>query len=121
MKSLARVKALLFAVQVIKLSQQLDSRKAYTIAKQLLRSGTSIGANLAESVDAESKRDFLHKVNIALKEARETQYWLQLLSLSELCSSEELMISSQLNEILAMLVATKKTIKQKLSKKEQST
>lgn len=121
MKSLVKDKALLFTVQVIQLSRLLDNRRAYTISKQVVRSGTSIGANLAESADAQSYKDFLHKVSIALKEARESQYWLEVLKESKLCSITELALSQNLQEIIAMLVATRKTVKQKLSQKEQST
>lgn len=110
-KSPVREKALLFGVEIIKLANDLERRKFYVLAKQVLRSGTSIGANLAESFDAQSRNDFLSKINIALKEARETEYWFHLLELSGIYTSSELSCGQKLNEILAMLVATKKTIK----------
>jgi len=69
-----------FAVKTVKLSQYLVSeKKEYVLPKQILRSGTSIGANTEEAVGGFSKKDFIYKLNIAYKEARETKYWLRLL------------------------------------------
>jgi four helix bundle protein len=79
-----REKSFDFALVVLELYQVLQEEREYVISKQLMRSGTSIGANVEEAVAAESRRDFLHKMNLALKEARETHYWLRLLSASEL-------------------------------------
>ena len=73
-----------FALEMIKLYQQLVTQKEYVISKQLLRSGTSIGANVEEAVVGQSKKDFLSKMSIASKEARETKYWLRLLQESDL-------------------------------------
>ena len=73
-------KSFRFAVRVVKLAQHLQKTKGeYVLSKQLLRSGTSIGANLAEARQAQSRADFLSKNAIALKEAAETSYWLRLL------------------------------------------
>ena len=115
-KSPMREHALLFGVDIIRLARRLEIKKSYVIARQLLRCGTSIGANLAESVDAQSTNDFVNKVNIALKEARETKYWFDLVYLSGIGSESALDCQRRLNEILAMLVATKKTIKNKQQK-----
>jgi four helix bundle protein len=68
-----------FALSIISLYKQLVERKEYVLSKQILRSGTSIGANIHEAVSGESKKDFIHKLGIAVKEARETSYWLNLL------------------------------------------
>ena len=69
-----------FALRIIKLYTYLkEEKKEYVMSTQLLRSGTSIGANVRESVNAQSKADFINKMNIALKEADESQYWLELL------------------------------------------
>ena len=68
-----------FAVRIYNLNQYLQSKKEHILSNQILRSGTSIGANIAESPNAESKEDFIHKIAIARKEANETQYWLRLL------------------------------------------
>lgn len=67
-----------FALEIIEFSELLESKKKYIIAKQLLKSGTSIGANTREAQHAESKADFVHKLKIAAKEANETEYWLLL-------------------------------------------
>ena len=71
-----------FVLSIIELANQLDDGRGSTrvLTRQLLRSGTSIGANIEEAQAAESKADFVHKYNIALKEARETKYWLRLIS-----------------------------------------
>ena len=71
-----------FALEVIEYSELLETHKKYVIAKQLLKSGTSIGANIKEAQNAESKADFIHKMKIAAKEADETAYWLTLCELS---------------------------------------
>ena len=69
-----------FAIRIIRAYQYLcDEKHEYVMSKQLLRSGTSIGANVRESVNAQSKLDFINKLNIALKESNETEYWLELL------------------------------------------
>lgn len=67
-----------FALDVITFCEELDSAKKFTISRQLIRSGTSIGANVREAQNAESKADFIHKLKIALKELNETEYWLLL-------------------------------------------
>ncbi|MBQ9668865.1 MAG: four helix bundle protein [Prevotella sp.] len=68
-----------FALRVIKLYNYLKEENVYILSKQILRSGTSIGANVRESVNAQSRMDFINKLNIALKEANESEYWLELL------------------------------------------
>ncbi|NCQ19533.1 MAG: four helix bundle protein [Ignavibacteria bacterium] len=69
-----------FAIRIVKLYQFLkEEKKEFTLSKQILRAGTSIGANVEEATGAQSKKDFYSKVNIAYKEARETHYWLRLL------------------------------------------
>ncbi len=73
-----------FALLIIKLYKELQAEKEFVISNQILRSGTSIGANVNEGLSAESKKDFVHKFSISLKEARETDYWLMLLDQSNL-------------------------------------
>ena len=73
-----------FSLSVIELYKMLINQKEFVISKQLLRSGTSIGANVNEAVAAQTKKDFSYKMSIASKEARETKYWLLLLSKSNL-------------------------------------
>lgn len=73
-----------FSLQIISLFIQLRAENEYVLSKQVLRSGTSIGANVSEAMAAQSKKDFINKMSIASKEARETKYWLRLLNQSEL-------------------------------------
>ena len=73
-----------FALRIIRLYYYLrEEKQVYVLSKQVLRSGTSIGANIRESVNAQSRMDFINKLNIALKEANETEYWLELLHESD--------------------------------------
>jgi four helix bundle protein len=72
-----------FSLQVIDYCEVLESQRKYVLARQLLKSGTSIGANAMESQNAESKADFIHKMKIAAKEAEESQYWLWLCDFSQ--------------------------------------
>ena len=103
-----RDKSFSFALAIISLYRELQSRKEFVISKQLLRSGTSIGANVEEATAAESRRDFIHKMNLASKEARETFYWLRLLSESDLAPgidvSSELSRSHELVRLLTSIV-----------------
>ncbi len=105
--------SLTFAVRIVKLCEYLvEAKKEYVLSKQLLRSGTSIGANIREAKFAQSRKDFISKCSIALKEAGETQYWLELLCRAEILSQKEYeSISSDCNELVAMLVSTVKTSK----------
>jgi four helix bundle protein len=79
-ENVIREKSYAFALRIVKLYKYLvDNKKEYTLAKQILRSGTSVGALVRESEQGESKADFIHKLAIALKEANETDYWLNIL------------------------------------------
>jgi four helix bundle protein len=82
-------KSYAFALEVIALYKFLIERKEFVLSKQLLRSGTSIGANVHEGVAGESKKDFIHKLGIAAKEARESSYWLNLLKDSNYINQEQ--------------------------------
>ena len=98
-------KSFKFALEIIALYQKLILEKEYILSKQLLRSGTSIGANVREASAAQSRKDFIHKMSIASKEARETEYWLQLLSQSSLTKVD---VSNEIEksiEIIKMLTA----------------
>jgi four helix bundle protein len=105
-----REKSYRFALVIIDLFKRLEERREYVISKQLLKSGTSIGANVVEASAAESRRDFVHKMAIASKEARETSYWLQLLSESDLAPgidvSTELELVEELIRLLTSIVKT---------------
>ena len=78
-KSIIADKACAFALLIISIYKELKKENEFTLSRQILRSGTSIGANVNEAISAESKKDFVHKLSISLKEARETKYWLNLL------------------------------------------
>ena len=111
-----------FAVRIVKLYQYLsDTKKEYVLSKQLLRSGTSIGANVSEAERAHSKADFYAKMTIALKEANESYYWIKLLNATDyLNKSEYDSLITDIDEIISLLVSITKTIKYAESK-EKST
>jgi len=111
-ENIALDKSKAFAIRIINLYRYLcDTRKEYVLSKQLLRSGTSIGANLSESVCAISRKDFAAKVYIALKECSETSYWLELLYETDYLTEEEYAsINSDCRELLKLLMATTKAL-----------
>ena len=106
-------KSMDFAVRIVKLYQYLcNNKKEYVISKQLLKSGTSVGANLREAKYAQSRNDFISKNSIALKEISETQYWLELLYKTEIINSCEFDdINNDCNEIIKLLTAIVKSSK----------
>jgi len=108
----AREKSMRFAVRIVKLYQFLcDEKKEYTLSKQILRSGTSIGANLAEAESAISRKDFLSKLYIALKECSETLYWLELMKETEYLTEEQFQsLHRDCEELRKMLSSSTKTI-----------
>ena len=116
-KFIARDKSRKFAVRIVNLHNHLrDDRKEYVMSKQLLRSGTSIGANLAEAEYAISEKDFLSKVYIALKESAETVFWLELLFHTDYIDEAAYnSINEDALELLKMLKATTKTLSNKLN------
>jgi four helix bundle protein len=107
-------KSFQFAIRVVKLHKYLCQKNEFILSKQLLRSGTSIGANAHEAVSAQSTNDFIAKLSIALKEARETLYWLKLLAATEYLSEAEAeTIIQECNELIAILTSIIKTTKKK--------
>jgi four helix bundle protein len=110
-------KSFAFAVRVIKLARFLQSEKReYVLSKQVIRCGTAIGAMVRESEHAESKSDFVHKMNVALKEANETLYWLELLQAADLIDQASFeSIACDNVEILKLLAAIVKTSKESKS------
>ena len=106
-------KSYAFALRIIKLYKYLsDTHKEYVISKQVLRSGTAIGALLSELIYAQSKADFINKAHIALKEANETAYWLSLLKDSDYISIDSYnSIYTDCNELIKLLVSIVKTSK----------
>lgn len=115
----ARYKSKKFAVRIVNMYKFLfDEKKEFVISKQVLRSGTSIGANLAEAECAMSKKDFLSKIYIALKECSETLYWLELLYETEYIDNFQFdSIYQDCEEIKKMLMATTKTTSSNLNSK----
>ena len=107
-------KSFRFAVRIVKLCRFLRSeRKEYTLSSQLMRSGTSIGANIAEAQNAQSRADFLSKISIALKETTETKYWLRLLEATDFLEKEEFhSVMEDCSEIERILVSSVKSLKQ---------
>ncbi len=103
---------------MVKLYKYLnESKKEYIISKQLLKSGTSIGANIAESTCAMSDNDFLAKIYIAFKECAETEYWLELLKETEYLSDEEYAsVLTYCQELKKLLSAISKTAKENINK-----
>ena len=114
-ESLIAQKAYAFAIDIVKLYKQLIStQREFVLSKQVLRSGTSIGANINEAVSGQSKRDFVHKLSIALKEARETLYWLNLLRDSDFINQENFdSLSLKCSEIIKILSSIILTTKEK--------
>ncbi len=101
-----------FALNIIEVYRNLNAEKEFILSKQLLRSGTSIGANVNESISAVSRKDFLNKLSISLKEARETKYWLLLLDKSKLTKQNFNNLLEDIEEIIKILSAITKTTKQ---------
>ena len=115
-ENLIQDKSFDFALLIIALYEKFTENKEYILSKQLLRSRTSIGANVEEAIAGQSKKDFLSKINISLKEARETRYWLRLLDRSQLVEPD---YSNYLKESLSIInILTKivKTTQSNLSK-----
>jgi len=102
-----------FAVDIVKYSEKLDIQQKYVIAKQIFRSGTSIGANVKESQNAESNRDFIHKLKIALKEADELEYWLFICNEVETYENADYLIEKLtiIRKILNKTISSSKVLK----------
>lgn len=98
-----------FALQIVEVYKLLSSEREYVLSKQLLRSGTSIGANVAEATAAISRRDFAAKMSIASKEARETKYWLMLLEQGGLTQIDLSTPLNEVNHLINILTAIVKT------------
>ncbi len=108
-KNIVREKSFAFSLVIIDLFKRLKAENEFVISKQLLRSATSIGANIEEASAGFSSKDFIYKMTIASKEARETKYWLRLLDEGNLTSinvSNELKMSEELIRLLTAIVKT---------------
>jgi len=103
-------KSYAFALRIIKKYMAIRDQGEYVLSKQLLRSGTSIGANIEEALAGQSRKDFVAKMSIASKEAREANYWLRLIQDSEICPSIDLAgLTDESNELIKILTAIVKT------------
>ncbi len=111
-------KSFLFSIQIVKqvYAMQKEHRE-FVLSKQLLRSGTAIGALIIEAQDAESKADFIHKMSISLKEARETLYWISLLEHAAFISFPNL--KGDAEELISLLTSIVKTSKSNWAKKKE--
>lgn len=113
-KNIIKDKSFSFAIEIVTLYKSLIEKKEFILSKQLLRSGTSIGANVREAEHAQSKADFISKLSIALKEANETEYWIELLLETNYISKTEFEnIKPKITEILKILVSIINTSKGK--------
>ncbi|MDR0810806.1 MAG: four helix bundle protein [Paludibacter sp.] len=99
-----------FALSIIDFSELLEEKKKFVIAKQILRSGTSIGANVSEAQNGESKADFIHKLKIAAKEADETEYWLLLCKYAKSYPFDESLLEklTETKKVLSSIIITSK-------------
>jgi four helix bundle protein len=113
-QNIIKEKTFLFAIEIVGLYKVLADRKEFVLSKQVLRSGTSIGANVRESEHAQSKADFIHKLSISLKEANETEYWLDLLYETKYITQTEFEdIKPKITELLKLLTSIINTSKSK--------
>jgi four helix bundle protein len=114
-KNILLSKSYTFAIRIVKLGQYLNTeKKEFILSKQILRSGTSIGALIRESQYAQSHADFINKLTIALKEANETEYWINLLHDTHYITKEmHHSLAKDIDELLSLLISITKTLKNK--------
>jgi four helix bundle protein len=112
-ENIIKDKSFLFAIRIVNLYKYLaENKREYVLSKQLLRSGTAVGALIRESEHAESKADFIHKLSISLKEANESEYWLLLLKETDYINAVEFdNMNNDLTELLKLLTSIIKTSK----------
>jgi four helix bundle protein len=108
-ESIIQKKSFAFALQIVQLYKKLQAEREYVLSKQLFESGTSIGANVEEATAGQSRRDFLAKMAIASKEARETRFWLRLLRESDLVDVDVTNELNSVDEIIRILTSIVKT------------
>ncbi|MEH6764995.1 four helix bundle protein [Aequorivita antarctica] len=112
-ENIIALKTYRFAIEIVNLTKELISEKEYVLSKQILKSGTSIGANVEEAIGGISKKDFRAKMSISYKEARETQYWLKLLRDTNYISPEKFdALNTELTSILKILYKIIETSKE---------
>ena len=112
--NIIEIKSKYFAIRIVRLVRYLqDEKREFILSKQLIRSGTSIGANVKEAIRGQSKADFIAKMNIALKESSETEYWLEILHETDYLGDKEFeSIYADSKEIIKILMSIVKTSKQ---------
>lgn len=112
-ENIIQIKSYAFAVRIVKVYKYLcEEKKEYVLSKQLLRSGTSIGANIEEAIGGQSDKDFFAKLTIAYKEARETHYWIRLLTDTDYISKKENeSLLFDINELLKIIGSIQKTLR----------
>jgi len=111
--SIVYQKAFTFALLIIKLCKVLQTNNEYIISRQLLRSSTAIGANIAEALAADSKKDFGYKMSLASKEARESEYWIRILIKSQILNRSYFQEKALCNELIKLLTAIVKTTRKR--------
>ncbi|MDY0780171.1 four helix bundle protein [Tenacibaculum sp. IB213877] len=111
--NIIQIKSYDFAVRIVKVYKYLsEEKKEFVLSKQLLRSGTSIGANIEEAIGGQSRKDFYAKLTIAYKEARETHYWIRLLRDTDYLMNDEVnSLLEDVNELLKIIGSIQKTIR----------
>ncbi len=114
-KNIVLNKSFEFALAIIELYKILKSNNEFVISKQLLRAGTSIGANIEEANAAQSKKEFISKMSLASKEARETRYWLRLLNKSDLIKANYEKYLLDIDELIRIITAIVKTSQERLN------
>ncbi len=113
-KNIIKDKSFAFAVRIVKLYEFLSIKKEYVLSKQLLRSGTSVGAMIREAEHSETKKDFIHKMAIAQKEINETIYWIELLKETDFLNNEQFeSVHNDAVEIIKLITSIIKTAKSK--------
>jgi len=114
--NIVRDKSYQFAIRIVKLYKYIyETKKENTLSKQLLRAGTSIGANIEEAIGGQSDKDFIAKLSISYKECRETHYWLRLLKDTDFITEQEFQsIIKDCEELLKIIASILKTMKQNL-------
>ncbi|WP_308003909.1 four helix bundle protein [uncultured Chryseobacterium sp.] len=116
-KNILKEKSFTYSVSIVELYKKCIENKEFVMSKQLLRSGTAVGAMIREAEFAQSRPDFIHKLSVALKEANESHYWLELMHCTDYMDTAGFnKYSEKSNELISMLVASIKTSKQKLNR-----
>ena len=116
-ESIIKNKSFEFALRILDLYKEMQDKKEYVLSKQILRSGTSIGANVVEALAGQTKKDFAYKMSIASKEARETLYWLELIDYAAIIENTKIKtLKNEIDTIIKILTSIVKTTQQNLTK-----